>query len=123
MLSINATLIAQMVNFWIAYLIVRYCLVVPVYRVIVANNKREAAARNAIDDEQGRLERYEQAIREVWSACRGYVAEQRPDVTVSRGEGVRAPEPHVKPDTLDARDWEDTLYAVFARRFSRKAKG
>lgn len=81
MVEINATLIVQAFNFFLAYLILRYLLCKPTVRVI-EQEERETESLQAVAQERTReLEVTVEAKEAAWKDFKGVFAQQSPQVT------------------------------------------
>jgi len=95
-ITVNATIVVQMLNFWIAYLLLRTLLFKPVYRAIMTQEKTEKGLREAITVAQGSINQSKQEQRTLWQKCHAYFEKNRPRTqmgytTVSKIPPIEAP--------------------------------
>ena len=77
-IAINGTLLVQMLNFWIAYLMIRFLLLQPVYRLILEREKAAKKQYDTIKSAEDNIEHKREDRRKLWQACREYFEKQRP---------------------------------------------
>lgn len=80
MLVPNATLIIQIFNFLIAYIIVRFFIVNPLLAVIQKEDEQEAALAHAIQERQMTVENKRNELEVYWSGCKQHFASHTPSV-------------------------------------------
>ena len=122
-LTINATLFVQVINFWIAYVLIKHLLVLPVYRVICADDADDQQAHQAVERGKNRVEHHENEIQNLWKTCRTYFAQQAPEPIRPEQASVETPRDADSSDEMDVIDMvavEEQAYDTLARGIERK---
>ncbi len=65
-MNINATLIVQVINFFIAYFLFRFILLKPAYTIIVEEQETKALLEQLISDDKRLIAKREQELQEQW---------------------------------------------------------
>lgn len=99
-MNINATLFAQAIHFFIAYLILRFLLLKPSIKVLNEEHEVHDALRLAIVRAKERVDIQEQERQAAWNTCYHVCKEQQPHIdyadTVFKGIA-----PHLRLPTWD----------------------
>lgn len=92
-ISLNATLFVQVCNFVVAYLVLRFLLLEPVYRHIIRGEKKEQGLHNTIESAQEDVAKYRSQYEAVWQSCRDYFRTHKPALEAPRDadEGQQIP--------------------------------
>jgi len=90
-IAINGTLLVQMLNFWIAYLMIRLLLLRPVYRLILEREKATGKQYEEIRTAESDVEHQQENRRKLWHACREHFEKQRPTLE---------PMVHLRPEEM-----------------------
>lgn len=90
-LSINLTLVIQMINFLIAYVLINSLFLKPGYRTLKADEDRMRQLRGALVHEQGVLAQKELFKKDRWRSCQNYFSSNRPEAHEVAG-GMRSTE-------------------------------
>ena len=98
-ITINATIIVQMINFWIAYTMLRILLFKPVYRIVMAREQAEHDLNGAITATQQGIARQKAERLTLWQQCHSYFETNKPAVTNSFHVATGAIPP-IKPSEI-----------------------
>ena len=79
-IGVDATIVIQMINFWIAYCVLRILFFTPAYREVTREDDERARLERSIDAAEQELARRREEQRAVWDACRAYVAGSKPAI-------------------------------------------
>ncbi len=80
MINVNATLIVQAINFFIAYLLFRFILLKPAYQVITEENQNEAELQELVSRDKMALEEKKDEQLEQWRVCKQYCKDYIPEL-------------------------------------------
>jgi hypothetical protein len=78
-MNINATLIVQAINFFIAYLLFRFILLKPAYAAIVEEQEAKAALEQLIADDKQLIESRRQALAHQWRESVAFFRKNLPE--------------------------------------------
>ncbi len=97
MALINATLVAQAIHFYLAFLLIKHLFFKPIFSVIQEENSLQESLIAIVQQQQGRVTQKERALKESWLALRGYFARQAPCPQKQTGAntpraGIEAPQ-------------------------------
>jgi len=79
-MNINATLIVQAFNFFIAYLLFRFILLKPAYRIITQEEQQKRELKLLVDKDRELLAEKKREQREQWLVCKQYCDKQMPEL-------------------------------------------
>lgn len=79
-MEINITILIQAFHFLIAYLLLRYFLFVPVWRVVTQEQTKQDTLVQAIEDRKNQIALGESKKYERWLSYQSYFARQTPDL-------------------------------------------
>ena len=71
-MNINATLLVQALNFFIAYLLFRYILLGPAYAEIEQDEQERHSLHERIEQDKEAIERERQSGRHAWDSFRSF---------------------------------------------------
>lgn len=77
-MGITFTLVVQAVHFFIAYGIIRWLILGPLFRIICERNKRVDDLVQSIDQAKGRQAEQEREVSAIWQSCRQQFGAVRP---------------------------------------------
>ena len=77
-ITINATILFQAFNFWIAYFIFRVVLLRPAYAAIVADNERKSTLESLVAQDKKRIEDTQKEIAAQWQSSYLFFKQQAP---------------------------------------------
>jgi hypothetical protein len=77
-MNVNATLLVQMLNFFIVYLMLRRLLFKPVVAIIQHEESQEKALHDIIDQQKKSLDIQEKERQRNWYVCQEYFANHQP---------------------------------------------
>jgi hypothetical protein len=77
-LNINLTLVIQIINFLIAYVLINSLFLKPGYRALKADEDRLRQLRGALVHEQEILAQKEHYKKDRWRSCQNYFSANRP---------------------------------------------
>jgi hypothetical protein len=77
-MNINLTLLVQVVNFIIAYLLITRLFLKPGYKALKVDEDRLRQLHDAVNDEQQVLAQKEFYKKERWRVCQNYFVAHRP---------------------------------------------
>lgn len=90
-LVVNLTLLAQVINFIIAYLLITRLFLKPGYKALKVEEDRLRQLHDAVTDEQQVLAQKEFYKKERWRICQNYFVAHRPSAHSAPG-GVQSTE-------------------------------
>lgn len=77
-MEINCTLLVQAVNFFCAYLLLRYLIFKPVLAIIAQENKEQQKLETTIEDSLLTIEAKKETKAVQWRACQRFFAQTSP---------------------------------------------
>ena len=80
MISLNATLIVQVINFGLAYIILRFLVFQPALNLILSQRRATQELQETIAHKKEKLEQQNIVRDEQWVACRNFFAQNRPPI-------------------------------------------
>lgn len=80
-INFNATLLIQVFNFGIAYLLIRVLLLKPAIAVRNQEQETRDAAIELISRRQQQIEQTIYTQHQVWRSCNAYYADHKPEIT------------------------------------------
>lgn len=86
-MNINATLIMQLIHFFVAYGIVRWVLLRPIYQIILDKRHKEVVINNRIAHFLSQIELQKCERMKAWQLCRSFYEER----SAMRSKGVEQP--------------------------------
>lgn len=81
MLVPNATLLIQVINFFIAYGIVRFFIVKPLLALIQQEDAQAASLAQAVQERQMTIENKRHELEVYWSECKDHFASHTPSIS------------------------------------------
>jgi hypothetical protein len=79
-ITINATLIVQVINFVIAYFLIRMFLLKPALKERIAEQDKQNALQSLITYQQKKIENTDYALRELWRESQNYYQGYKPTI-------------------------------------------
>ena len=79
-MTLNGTLFAQAINFFIAYVLLRWLYFKPAIAQIKQEEESTTDVKNIISERSLAIERKQQQQKEHWLACQQYCQEQMPSI-------------------------------------------
>jgi len=122
-IGINATILVQMLNFWIAYFVLRIILFRPVYRFISERNATEETLANNIAGHKKAIAQKEAERRQLWQKCRAYFQKHKPSDDPMGHLALSQITAIAPPSALtDAtrKQLVDETYAIISKRLERE---
>ena len=77
-ISVDATIIVQAVNFFIAYLLFRFILLKPAYRIILEEQQDKDSLEKLVADDKRQVEKKRQEQQDQWVTSSRYFQKQIP---------------------------------------------
>ncbi|MBT3827644.1 hypothetical protein HOL34_03045 [bacterium] len=118
MLTINATLVVQMINFGIAYLLLRYLLFKPGVRAVQEEERTQELMRKAVAAQQNILDTCKRDKHSEIDRFRGEVSQVIPEVDHHYKASVGT---KLKDVTVD--EWEVDIAALGSKLAKKIANG
>lgn len=103
MALINATLVAQAIHFYLAFLLIKHLFFKPIFSVIQEENSLQESLIATVQQQQGRVTQKEQALKEGWNSLRVYFARQAPclqEQTAAKTPRAGIEAPHLGNDLI-----------------------
>ncbi len=79
-MTLNGTLVAQAINFFIAYVLLRWLYFKPAIAQIKQEEESTTDVKNIISERDLAIKRKQQQQKEYWLACQQYCKEQMPSI-------------------------------------------
>ena len=79
-MQLNLTLVVQIINFWIAYLMIKYILLKPAIAHIEADEQRAHLITEHIGQWNYQLATLENEVAQHWSMAQTYFSNHRPEL-------------------------------------------
>jgi len=117
-ISVNATIIVQMINFWVAYTMLRLMLFKPVYRIVMAREQTERELNETIAATQEGIAQQKADRLTLWQQCHAHFEQHKP----SAGKTFYTSEaeiPPIKPPALSEQtrtQLAQQIYEKFAQQ-------
>lgn len=80
MIDINMTILIQMVNFIVAFIIIKYILLVPAVRELTKEQEEQAQTAATIEQLKNANQAKKDTMANRWSACQSTLTNQAPKV-------------------------------------------
>jgi hypothetical protein len=103
-MTLNLTLLAQMVHFLIAYWFLRKWLFAPIFRIILAQEQEQMNAEQLLADAKARAVVVQREKQEELRACVSYFNSNKPAIEEQSIVPVAMPDPVVTPLTNAERE-------------------
>lgn len=83
-MNINATLLVQAINFFIAYLLFRIILLNPAYQAISEDNAHHESLQEQIESNQGQLDEITKLQKKQWVQLHQFYTKNKPTLLEDR---------------------------------------
>ena len=105
---VNGTLLVQMLNFYIGYLILKYVLLKPVLVIIMQQEEKEQQLNHSIVDLKKKVAAQEEQKKRAWRECMQTLSLLKPKLGVP-GLHQKRVMPRVSETIIDAKTTQESV--------------